>query len=98
MGLIQIEFSIADGTDCNVYDTNNAGCGVKINDNKSYGPEFNSNGGGWYVFDMKHWLLQNNRNQVRDRKELKLHQNFLLGEDEWLCSERRQVSWVKRQY
>ncbi|KAG1867057.1 hypothetical protein C8R48DRAFT_704061 [Suillus tomentosus] len=21
--------------------------------------------------------------------------NFLLGEDEWLCSKRRQVSWVK---
>ncbi|KIK40426.1 glycoside hydrolase family 16 protein [Suillus luteus UH-Slu-Lm8-n1] len=38
--------STVDGTDCYAYDNGNAGCGVKINDNKSYGPQFNDNGGG----------------------------------------------------
>jgi hypothetical protein len=37
-------------------------------------------------------------NQVCDRKAFNLHQDFLLGEDQWFCSKRRQVSWVKHQY
>lgn len=41
----------SDGTDCDAYDNNNSGCGVSINDNKSYGPQFNSNGGGWYAIE-----------------------------------------------
>lgn len=40
-----------DGTDCDAYDNGNSGCGVNINDNKSYGPQFNSNGGGWYAIE-----------------------------------------------
>jgi len=39
------------GNDCNTATTNNAGCGVKINDNRSYGPAFNSAGGGWYAVE-----------------------------------------------
>ncbi|KDQ58272.1 glycoside hydrolase family 16 protein [Jaapia argillacea MUCL 33604] len=39
------------GTDCNVATTGNAGCGVKVNDNRSYGSAFNSNGGGWYAIE-----------------------------------------------
>jgi hypothetical protein len=32
---------------CDVAATQNSGCGVKVNDARSYGPTFNSNGGGW---------------------------------------------------
>ncbi|KAG1835360.1 glycoside hydrolase family 16 protein [Suillus subalutaceus] len=32
-------------------DNGNSGCGVSINDDKSYGPQFNSNGGGWYAIE-----------------------------------------------
>ena len=39
------------GTDCYAYDNQNAGCGIKSNDPASYGPNFNSNGGGWYVVE-----------------------------------------------
>ncbi|KAG2158677.1 2 beta-glucan [Suillus bovinus] len=39
------------GTDCYAYDNGNAGCGVNMNDKKSYGPQFNSNGGGWYAIE-----------------------------------------------
>ncbi|KAG0701161.1 glycoside hydrolase family 16 protein [Suillus ampliporus] len=41
----------ADGTDCDAYDNSNAGCGVMFNDNMSYGPDFNNNGGGWYAVE-----------------------------------------------
>ena len=37
------------GNNCDVSQTNNEGCGVKMSDSRSYGPSFNSNGGGWYV-------------------------------------------------
>ena len=36
------------GTNCDVYESNNSGCGVDINDNNSFGPSFNGIGGGWY--------------------------------------------------
>ncbi|KAF8635427.1 hypothetical protein AX15_000416 [Amanita polypyramis BW_CC] len=36
---------------CNVYATNNAGCGVKLADQRSYGQSFNNNGGGWYAVE-----------------------------------------------
>ncbi|KAF8839838.1 2 beta-glucan [Paxillus ammoniavirescens] len=39
------------GTDCDVYDTNNAGCGVLNDDTESYGPTFNGAGGGWYAIE-----------------------------------------------
>ncbi|KAJ7275634.1 laminarinase [Mycena rebaudengoi] len=36
---------------CDVAATNNAGCGVQVNDARSYGPSFNSQGGGWYAVE-----------------------------------------------
>lgn len=51
--LMEIEFSIVSGTNCDAYANGNAGCGVHINDNKSYGPQFNSNGGGWYAIEKR---------------------------------------------
>ncbi|KAJ8586640.1 glycoside hydrolase family 16 protein [Rhizopogon salebrosus TDB-379] len=41
----------ATGNNCDAYATGNTGCGVEINDNKSYGPDFNNNGGGWYAIE-----------------------------------------------
>lgn len=43
-------------TDCDVYDTDNAGCGVALADDNSFGPDFNSIGGGWWV-SRSHVLL-----------------------------------------
>ncbi|KAA1472515.1 2 beta-glucan [Dentipellis sp. KUC8613] len=37
--------------DCNVAVNSNAGCGVLENDPNSYGPDFNSNGGGWWAME-----------------------------------------------
>jgi hypothetical protein len=39
------------GTNCDVAVTNNKGCGVRSTDSRSYGPSFNSNGGGWYAME-----------------------------------------------
>ncbi|RDB27908.1 putative glycosidase C21B10.07 [Hypsizygus marmoreus] len=39
------------GNNCDSAATNNAGCGVKFTDSRSYGPTFNSNGGGWYAME-----------------------------------------------
>ncbi|KAF5356762.1 hypothetical protein D9756_006725 [Leucocoprinus leucothites] len=39
------------GNNCDVAATGNAGCGVRINDSRSYGPSLNSNGGGWYAVE-----------------------------------------------
>ncbi|KAJ7175187.1 laminarinase [Mycena crocata] len=36
---------------CDVAATSNSGCGVKVNDARSYGPTFNSNGGGVYAVE-----------------------------------------------
>ncbi|KAJ6562592.1 2 beta-glucanase [Mycena capillaripes] len=36
---------------CDVAATQNSGCGVKLNDARSYGPTFNNNGGGWYAVE-----------------------------------------------
>lgn len=41
------------GDNCDVAVTNNAGCGVKVSQANSYGPEFNANGGGWCVGCLK---------------------------------------------
>lgn len=43
--------STVSGTDCNTAANGNAGCGVKFPDTNSYGPSFNSNGGGWYAME-----------------------------------------------
>ncbi|KAF9520762.1 glycoside hydrolase family 16 protein [Hydnum rufescens UP504] len=37
--------------DCNTYVNNNVGCGVRSTLSNSYGPSFNSNGGGWYAME-----------------------------------------------
>src|ERR1700733_10767143 len=34
--------------DCDAYANSNSGCGVLYEENSSFGPPFNSNGGGWY--------------------------------------------------
>ncbi|KAB5591108.1 Endo-1,3(4)-beta-glucanase [Ceratobasidium theobromae] len=39
------------GTDCNWQVNGNAGCGVKAPQTNSYGPSFNTNGGGWYAME-----------------------------------------------
>ncbi|RDX44811.1 laminarinase [Lentinus brumalis] len=39
------------GNDCNVYTTNNAGCGVQAPTPPSYGAAFNNAGGGWYAVE-----------------------------------------------
>ena len=39
------------GTDCDVNTDGNSGCGVQAPTTNSYGPSFNSNGGGWYAME-----------------------------------------------
>lgn len=39
------------GTDCDSFDNNNSGCGVKVNKANSYGPPFDANGGGYYAME-----------------------------------------------
>ena len=34
---------------CDTAATNNQGCGVQMDDWRSYGPSFNEQGGGWYA-------------------------------------------------
>ncbi|KAH9850499.1 laminarinase [Lenzites betulinus] len=41
----------AGSNNCDVAATNNAGCGVQANKANSYGPGFNSAGGGWYAME-----------------------------------------------
>jgi len=41
----------AQQNDCNVAVNGNAGCGVKMPTPNSYGPTFNSNGGGWFAVE-----------------------------------------------
>ncbi|KAF9490953.1 endo-beta-glucanase [Pleurotus eryngii] len=55
--------------DCNVAVNSNAGCGVKMSDSRSYGPAFNSNGGGWYAVErtstfIKAWFWPRNAGNV----------------------------------
>ncbi|KXN87772.1 putative glycosidase C21B10.07 [Leucoagaricus sp. SymC.cos] len=39
------------GNNCDTAATNNAGCGVRMNDARSYGPALNNNGGGFYAIE-----------------------------------------------
>ncbi|KAF9236017.1 glycoside hydrolase family 16 protein [Melanogaster broomeanus] len=39
------------GTNCDAIATGDTGCGVASTDTKSYGPSFNSIGGGWYAIE-----------------------------------------------
>lgn len=45
---------ISEGNNCNDDETDSAGCGVEVPTANSYGPPFNSAGGGWYAaFDIQ---------------------------------------------
>ncbi|KAL0958590.1 hypothetical protein HGRIS_013931 [Hohenbuehelia grisea] len=55
--------------DCNVAVNSNAGCGVRMPTANSYGPSFNSNGGGWYAVErttsfIKIWFWPRNSGSV----------------------------------
>jgi len=57
------------GTDCDANDNSNAGCGVKSTASNSYGPSFNSAGGGWYAIErtdsfIKVWFWSRNAGNV----------------------------------
>ncbi|EGO00838.1 glycoside hydrolase family 16 protein [Serpula lacrymans var. lacrymans S7.3] len=39
------------GSNCDVDQTNNMSCGVKLSASDSFGPSFNNNGGGWYAME-----------------------------------------------
>lgn len=41
--------SVIGGTDCSALNTGNQGCGIRAGTGKSFGPGFNSNGGGVYA-------------------------------------------------
>ncbi|KAJ7796949.1 hypothetical protein B0H14DRAFT_2913072, partial [Mycena olivaceomarginata] len=56
---------------CDVAATQNSGCGVEVNDVRSYGPTFNNNGGGWYAVErtnafIKVWFWPRNRGVPSD--------------------------------
>jgi hypothetical protein len=48
-GSLSISGSVIGGTDCSALDTGNQGCGIRASTANSYGPGFNSNGGGVYA-------------------------------------------------
>ncbi|KAJ7669535.1 laminarinase [Mycena polygramma] len=48
----------AASNNCDVAVNSNAGCGVKLNDARSYGPTFNSNGGGWYAVERTNTFIK----------------------------------------
>lgn len=53
------------GNNCDVAATSNSGCGVKSSASNSYGPAFNSAGGGWYAVErtdsfIKVWFWSRN--------------------------------------
>ncbi|KAF8650900.1 hypothetical protein AX16_005047 [Volvariella volvacea WC 439] len=57
------------GNNCDVAATGNAGCGVKMNDARSYGPSFNANGGGWFGVErtnnyIKVWFWPRNAGNI----------------------------------
>ncbi|KAI0790474.1 laminarinase [Abortiporus biennis] len=57
------------GNNCDTAATNNAGCGVQATASNSYGPAFNSAGGGWYAVErtdtfIKVWFWSRNAGNV----------------------------------
>jgi hypothetical protein len=46
---LSISGSVIGGTDCSALDTGNQGCGIRASTSNSFGPGFNSNGGGVYA-------------------------------------------------
>ncbi|KAI0260897.1 2 beta-glucan [Gloeopeniophorella convolvens] len=57
------------GLNCDTAANGNSGCGVSLSDANSYGPSFNSNGGGWYAMErtpqfVKVWFWSRNSKSV----------------------------------
>ncbi|KAF5341821.1 hypothetical protein D9611_001175 [Ephemerocybe angulata] len=55
--------------DCNAAVNGNAGCGVRLSEQNSYGPPFNNNGGGWFAMErnnnfIKVWFWPRNSGSV----------------------------------
>jgi len=58
-------------TDCDAFVNSNSGCGVAAPTTNSYGPPFNSNGGGWYAMErtnsyIKIWFWPRNGSPPSD--------------------------------
>ncbi len=75
------------GNNCDIAATNNAGCGVEAPSSNSYGPAFNSAGGGWYAMErtnnfIKVWFWSRNAGNVpSDVKNGATSVNT----DKWVC-------------
>ena len=55
--------------DCNAFINGNTGCGVRFSQWNSFGPPFNSNGGGWFAMErnnnfIKVWFWPRNSGSV----------------------------------
>lgn len=48
----RVLYSMPVGNNCDSLGSDNKGCGVKLTDSRSFGQEFNNNGGGWCVDDL----------------------------------------------
>ncbi|THH27536.1 hypothetical protein EUX98_g6654 [Antrodiella citrinella] len=64
-------FSTPTGNNCDTAATDNSGCGVQSPATNSYGPSFNSAGGGWYAMersdsDINVWFWSRNGNVPSD--------------------------------
>ncbi|KAF8814678.1 endo-1,3(4)-beta-glucanase [Phlegmacium glaucopus] len=60
---------ISTGNNCDTAATNNAGCGVQVDDGRSFGPSFNQQGGGWFAVErtssfIKVWFWPRTANNV----------------------------------
>ena len=58
-----------EGLNCDVYSGGDSGCSVLAPTTNSYGPTFNSNGGGWYAMErtttfIKVWFWPRNSGSV----------------------------------
>jgi hypothetical protein len=58
-------------TDCNAFDASNTGCGTKAPSPNSFGPNFNTNGGGWYAMErttdsIQVWFWERDSSDVPD--------------------------------
>ncbi|KAI0757797.1 laminarinase [Daedaleopsis nitida] len=51
MPQVRVQSGNAEGDNCDVAATNNAGCGVQVSNSNGYGPAFNAAGGGFYAME-----------------------------------------------
>ncbi|KAI4520547.1 glycoside hydrolase family 16 protein [Schizophyllum commune Loenen D] len=71
-------------SDCNHDVNGNAGCGVRMNNGNSFGPNFNAVGGGWFVMErtddaIRVWFWE--RNDPNVPASIKNRQDSLLSEE-----------------